>query len=99
METTVTARMAQGKKDAANGVFAQLGTNASRAINDFYSYVISHQSLPDGVAGNAGDISEQRLREAIEWVDSLSPSAPDGHFATMTDEDIRGERLASRGLL
>ena len=39
-EAMVTARMGVGKKEEGNRVLASLGTNASKAVNQLYDYVI-----------------------------------------------------------
>lgn len=43
-EAMVTARMGVGKKEEGNRVLASLGTNASKAVNQLYDYVIERGS-------------------------------------------------------
>ena len=43
-EAMVTARMRVGKKEEGNRVLASLGTNASKAVNQLYDYVIERGS-------------------------------------------------------
>ena len=45
-EVMVTARMGVGKKEEGNRVLASLGTNASKAVNQLYDYVIERGVLP-----------------------------------------------------
>ena len=45
-EAMVTARMGVGKKEEGNRVLASLGTNASKAVNQLYDYVIERGALP-----------------------------------------------------
>ena len=95
-DAMVTARMSPEKKEAANRVFEQLGTNASRAINDLYDYVIANKELPTEEEMYVESL-ESRLREAAVWFDEVS--LPMGNrFATMSDSEIKRERLVSRGL-
>ena len=93
METTVTARMAQGKKDAANQAFKALGTNASQAINQLFSYAIAHKALPFKEENKA--ITATDLEEALSWVDSLGITERT-RFDHMSDKEIRAERRAAR---
>ena len=44
-EAMVTARMGVGKKEEGNRVLASLGTNASKAVNQLYDYVIERGAL------------------------------------------------------
>lgn len=95
-DAMVTARMSPEKKEAANRVFEQLGTNASRAINDLYDYVIANKELPTAQDEQAESL-EGRLREAAQWFEEVS--LPMGNrFAAMTDNEVKRERLVSRGL-
>lgn len=97
MDAMVTARMPSGKKMAGNEALAKMGTNASQAINQLYDYVISHQALPFRQK-DEGDRTT-RLSAAKSWVDELSEAAVEPRFASMSDAEIRSERLAGRGLL
>ena len=42
-DAMVTARMSQEKKDEGNRVLAQLGVNASQAVNRLYDYVLERR--------------------------------------------------------
>jgi addiction module RelB/DinJ family antitoxin len=98
-DAMVTARMSTQKKESGNLVFEQLGTNASQAINGLYDYVIRNKQLPYDQQPKLGlgKYSKKQLREAAEWVDGLV--MPDSRFAYMTDDEIKRERLAAKGLL
>jgi antitoxin component of RelBE/YafQ-DinJ toxin-antitoxin module len=98
-EAMVTARMSSGKKEAVAGILKGLKTTPSQAINALYDYVIAHGALPFG-DDNSGSrrLSKEDLASALEWVDEIS--LPRGNrFASMTDADIKRERLASSGLM
>lgn len=46
MDAMVTARMPQGKKEAAVAVLKELGLTASQAINEFFDLIIATRRLP-----------------------------------------------------
>jgi len=89
MDAMVTARMPQGKKDAGNAVLARLGTNASQAIGQLYDCLIETGQLPFTV-GKELDSAEIARRVAL--VDGI-PLPPETRFSTMTDDEIKRERL------
>lgn len=98
-DVMVTARMSPDKKSRGNRMLAQLGTNASRAINGLYDYVIEHGSLPMEKDEERAPLKD-RLADASAWFDSLvDASLIDERFSSMTDEEIRRERLMARGLV
>ena len=97
-DAMVTARMSVEKKEAANRVFEQLGTNASRVINDVFDYVIRTGEVP-GAAKETHEHTPEEIAEAIAWADGLvRHDRVPSRFSTMTDDEIRQERLISRGL-
>ena len=97
-DSMVTARMPQAKKDAANKVLDKLGISASRFINNAYDYLIKHGSSPfDSVEEQEDGMSVDRLRQALAQVEDMC--LPESNrFATMSDDEIRRERLARQGL-
>ena len=98
-DAMVTARMSQAKKDAGNRVLERIGTNASQLINDVYDYLIAHGASPlesNHVASKSVD--PEHLSAALAHIDSLAKGL-DGHFNTMTDDQIKHERLVARGLM
>lgn len=98
-DVMVTARMSPDKKFRGNRMLAQLGTNASQAINGLYDYVIEHGSLPMKKDEEKAPLRD-RLADASIWFDSLvDASLIDERFSSMTDEEIRRERLIARGLV
>jgi len=95
MDAMVTARMPQGKKEAGNSILHELGTNPSQFINDVYDYVIKTKTLP--LQAQHDFRSSTTIMEAFEFVDSI-PFTTSQRFATMTDDEIRQERLIARGI-
>lgn len=99
MDAMVTARMPIAKKEAANRVLEELGSNPSQAINQFFDYLVREKSFPWSDEEQEGTtVTKERLQEALAWVDSIS-LPPDNRFAHMTDEEIKRERFVSRGLM
>ena len=90
-DAMVTARMSQEKKEAGNRVLEQLGTNASQVVNRLYDYVLENKKLPFPEEQGR----RKYTQEEIAWVDSIPRK---DRFSTMTDDEIRRERLVSRGL-
>ena len=94
-DAMVTARMSQEKKEAGNRVLEQLGTNASQVVNRLYDYVLENKKLPFPEEQGRLKYTQEEIAEAIAWVDSIPRK---DRFSTMTDDEIRRERLVSRGL-
>lgn len=94
-DAMVTARMSQEKKEAGNRMLEQLGTNASQAVNRLYDYVLEKKELPFPEQQRRRQYTQEEIAEAIAWVDSIPRR---DRFSTMTDDEIRQERLVSRGL-
>ena len=92
MYSMVTARMSQSKKENGNAILEQLGTNASSVINRLYDYIIENRELPFTVQDQ---LSQAEIRRRITLVDSL-PLTAGNRFSTMSDEEIRSERLENR---
>ena len=94
-DAMVTARMSAEKKEAGNRVLEQLGTNASQAVNRLNDYVLEKKELPFPEQQERRKYTQEEIARAIAWVDSIPRK---DRFSTMTDDEIRRERLASRGL-
>ena len=98
-DAMVTARMPVEKKEAANRVFEQLGTNASRVINDVFDYVIRTGEVP-GAAKESHEHTPEEIAEAIAWADGLvRHDRVPSRYDTMTLKEAKRERLIARGLL
>ena len=95
MDAMVTARMPQGKKEAGNAVLREMGTSPSQLINDIYDFVIRTRKLPS--CDESERVGKRDIREALAFIDSI-PLPPSNRFASMSDDEIRQERLIARGL-
>lgn len=95
-DAMVTARMPQDKKDQGNKVLSKLGLSASGAINRMYDYLIKNKSLPFLEEEKTQKLSREELQAAWEFVLSV-PLEEGNRFATMSDDDIRTERLTAKG--
>lgn len=94
-DAMVTARMSAEKKEAGNRMLEQLGTNASQAVNRLYDYVLEKKQLPFPEQQERRKHTQEEIAQAIAWVDSIPRR---DRFSTMTDDEIKRERLVSRGL-
>ena len=94
-DAMVTARMSAEKKEAGNRMLEQVGTNASQAVNRLYDYVLEKKQLPVPEQQGRRKYTQEEIAQAIAWVDSIPRR---DRFSTMTDDEIRRERLISRGL-
>ena len=94
-DAMVTARMSAEKKEAGNRMLEQLGTNASQAVNRLYDYVLEKKQLPFPEQQGRRKYTQEEIAQAIAWVDSIPRR---DRFSTMTADEIRRERLISRGL-
>ena len=92
-DVMVTARMSEEKKEKGNHIFDQLGTNPSQTINRLYDYIIEHQALPFSEAEKKKPTKDKWL-EAAAVIDGLSRK---NRHSTMTDDEIRHERMTARG--
>lgn len=89
-EAMVTGRMSAAKKKAGNKILSSIGVNASQAINQLYDYIIENKQLPFPEL-KEHKINPKKWKEAEEFVASIPVY---NRFSTMTDEEIRQERLA-----
>ena len=96
-DAMVTARMPQAKKDAGNRVLSQIGSSASQFINSAYDYLIQHGASPFAVEAEGSGVTRESIAEALERVEAMCLPASN-RFATMSDDEIRRERLARQGL-
>lgn len=101
-DAMVTARMAAEKKREGNLVLRSLGTNASAVMNKLYDYLLAHRALPEGLAEPPAVRKEHTPREwacAFEWADSLLEPVQDDELAALSLDEMKWERLQSRGLI
>ena len=108
-DAMVTARMSQEKKDEGNRVLAQLGVNASQAVNRLYDYVLERRELPFPEMDERRKYTDEEIARAMEWVDGISRLAEgDRHMAATDDEtgfrhmgikEAKRARLVKKGLM
>ncbi len=97
-DVMVTGRMPASKKQAGNAVLQDVGLNASQAINSMYSKLIAERS--------ASFLEESPTDDPMKWhaaasfIDSLLDTRSfETRFDTMSDAEIRMDRLHARGLV
>jgi len=95
MDAMVTARMPQGKKEVGNSILKELGTNPSQFINDVYDFIIKNRCLP--FQDEQSQRTQDELEEACLFITSIPMLTP-SRFASMTDDEIKQERLIARKL-
>ena len=108
-DAMVTARKSQEKKDEGNRVLAQLGVNASQAVNRLYDYVLERRELPFPEMDERREYTDEEIARAMEWVDGISRLAEgDRHMAATDDEtgfghmgikEAKRARLVKKGLM
>lgn len=91
----VTGRMDSRKKQRGLAILEREGSNASQAINRMFDRIIESNSAE--FLFEEKDASES-LRAAASFVDSLSEKRV-SRFDSMSKEEIRRERLSSRGVI
>ena len=96
MDAMVTARMPQGKKEAATQVLKELGLTASQVINELFDQIIATRSVPVQNAGQQAKTPEQLYSEAEAWADSFPHFELDESFQNMSIKEIRALRIADK---
>lgn len=95
-DAIITARMPKAKKEAGNRVLEQLGSSTSQFVNSAYDYLIRHGASPFAAPASNERVSAERIAAALAQVEGMCLPASN-RFATMSDDDIRRERLARQG--
>ena len=95
MDAMVTARMPSGKKEAGARALEELGTNASKAVNDLYDYVIAYGRLP---FERDGPGREERVAQAEALVDSIPRVVLEPGLEGLDLKAARALRLRDHGL-
>ena len=76
-------------------VTARMSQEKKEAGNRVLDYVLENKKLPFPEEQGRRKYTQEEIAEAIAWVDSIPRK---DRFSTMTDDEIRRERLVSRGL-
>jgi len=95
----LSVRMPAAKKETGNALLKQLGSSASQAVNDLYDYVLENRALPFPQSAQQRTHTREEIKRAVELIDGISTLPANNRFSTMTDDEIRAERLRARGLL
>ena len=96
MDAMVTARMPQGKKEAAAAVLKELGLTASQAINEFFDLIIATRKLPLERPGEQEKTPEQLHAEAEAWADSFPHFDIDEDIMNLSIKEIRALRISEK---
>lgn len=94
-EAMVTARMGAEKKDEGNRILASLGSNASKAVNQLYDYLIEERALPfERATVERRPRSKAEIAAAVALVDGLVAPISDEY----RDMSLKEARLARLGI-
>ena len=93
VDSIVTARVPQEKKEAVGAILKQLGSSPSQVINQLYDYVLEHKELPLMATRPKGYTAED-INDALALLGSISIS-PDSRFNDMSYDEIMAERAAT----
>ena len=96
MDAMVTARMPQGKKEAAVAVLKELGLTASQAINEFFDLIIATRKLPLERPGEQAKTPERLYAEAEAWADSFPYVDLDEEWQSISIKEARAMRIADK---
>ena len=96
MDAMVTARMPQGKKEAATAVLKELGLTASQVINELFDAIISTRSVPPMVASRQEKTPQQLYEEAEAWADSFPYVELSEEWQNISVKEARAMRIADR---
>lgn len=89
-DVLVSARIAQGKKDAAKGVLESLGSTTSDLINSAFDYVLENKELPKATAKKKPTKADvKRFLEASSYPVEWGGDAADGDYKKMIREGKR----------
>ena len=91
----VTARMDPLKKQRGNLIIKKAGTTPSACINEFYDRMIEKGApLWENTENRNLSISDNDIKEALEWTYSLPTFELGGQFKDLTIKDARKMRLS-----
>ena len=96
MDAMVTARMPQGKKEAATAVLKELGLTASQVINELFDAIISTRSVPSMMPSRQEKTPQQLYEEAEAWADSFPYVELSEEWQNITVKEARAMRIADR---
>lgn len=92
MDVLVSARVTQGKKEAAKDVLASLGATTSDLINCAFDYVLETQQLPTATEQPKPSMVDfLRFQEASSLPINWGPEAAEGDYRSILR---KGKRAA-----
>lgn len=89
MEAMLTVRLDADVKQRGIKAMEGLGVTPSQAVRRLFDYAASHDALP---FDTASCVSKEEVRKRIAAFDRCHTNAP----LTMTDDELREERLRNR---
>ena len=100
-DVMVTARMPERKKQRAQKIIHRSDKNTSQVINMLFDRILSEGNLnflEERLSPSHQEVDRSRWQRAMHFVDSLSEEKQT-RFDAMTKDEIKRERLQSRGLI
>ncbi len=96
--TMVTARIDESKKMRVNAILKKNGKTPSGVINELYDIIIQENGLPwENQQKGIATMSKNEIASALDFIRDIQ--LEDSRFSTMSDEEIKEERLKTKGLL
>ncbi len=89
MESVLTIRLDSAVKTEGSAVMRRLGTTPSRAVRSLFDFAVKHEALPFPVDTPQ---SESEIERRVRAFDRCHTARP----LTLTDDELREERLRSR---
>ncbi len=89
MESVLTVRIDGDMKDRASEVMRREGYTPSSAVRSMFDYIVKHDAMP---FSQKTKLSQDEMIRRIAAFDSVHTKQP----LTLTDEELRDERLRSR---
>ena len=89
MESVLTVRLDASVKAEATAVMERLGTTPSRVVRSLFDYTVQKDALPSFAVERP---TEEEIAQRIKAFDRCHTLTP----LTMSDDELRDERLRSR---
>lgn len=97
ISSTISVRMDTTKKNRGNSILKRRGVTPSQCINRLYDLMIEKDDLLwDNSEKSVFSMSANEIDEAQKFISQIPRKS---RFSTMTDSEIRQERLMNRGMM
>ena len=97
ISSTITVRIDEAKKNRGNAILKQRGLTPSQCINELYDLMIEKGDiLWENREQTVFSATKEKIDEARAFITSIPKKS---RFSTMSDEEIKLERLKNRGLV